>query len=48
MVTSLPVYHVTLVAEYQRWDGFSTCEEEGLTFVFHIIERFSTMRYYLL
>jgi hypothetical protein len=48
MVTPLSVHHFTLVAGHQRWDGFYTDEEEGVTFVFHIIERFSTMWYLLL
>jgi hypothetical protein len=48
MVTTLPVDHITLVAKQQRWDGFYTREEEGLTFVFRIVEHFSTMRYHLL
>ena len=48
MVIPFPVYHNTMAAEHQRWDGFYTCEEERLTLVFHIVEHLSTMRFDLL
>ena len=48
MVIPFLVYHNTMVAEHQRWDGLCTCEEERLTLVFHIVEHLSTMRFDLL